>query len=222
MYQSQWQQDQWLNENVFHNKKNGVFVDVGAHDGVDINNTYFYEKELEWTGICVEPIPNIYQKLRDNRSAKCVHGCAYNKNGTVKFQWLDGYTEMLSGIEETYNSKHCDRVDRELKQHGGNRTLIEVPCYTLEKLLEDSNITHIDYLSIDTEGSEMQVLEGINFDRVKIDVIEVENNYPEELPMFNKFLNEKGFEMGGRLTGDVIYFNKDVFILNENGVKRKS
>lgn len=206
MYKSQWKQDQWVNENFFHNKRNGVFVDIGAHDGVVINNTYFFEKELGWTGICVEPIPKVYEQLRKNRKAECINGCAYNRSGTITFHQVDGYAEMLSGIEETYNDKHRNRIAHEISSQGGTCTIIESKCYTLKELLEERNITHVDYLSIDTEGSELQVLEGIDFNKVTFGIIEIEVNYPEEdEEMFNKFLLARGYKFLIKLGGDNLY-----------------
>lgn len=55
-YKSQYSQDKFLNENFFKNKKNGVFIDIGAHDGITMSNSFFYEKQLGWDGLCVEQI----------------------------------------------------------------------------------------------------------------------------------------------------------------------
>lgn len=212
MYKSQCGQDKWLNENIFKNKKNGFFVDIGAHDGISLSNTYFYEKELDWKGICIEPIPFVYQKLYKNRSCECIHGCAYNRSGTIKFQQLEGYTEMLSGIDEAYNERHRQRVNRELEQHGDKRKYFDVNCFQLSDILRSRGVKHVDYLSIDTEGSEMQVLSGINFDEVEIDVIDLEVNYRnEDEEKFNKYLESKGYVFFTRLTDDNIYVNKKFF-----------
>ena len=51
-YKSQFGQDKFLNENIFKNKRNGVFIDIGAHDGITYSNSYVFEKQLDWTGIC--------------------------------------------------------------------------------------------------------------------------------------------------------------------------
>ena len=67
MYTSQDKQDKYLEENVFKGYKGGVFVDVGAHDGVSINNTLYFEKYNGWTGINIEPIKEVYDKLLINR-----------------------------------------------------------------------------------------------------------------------------------------------------------
>jgi FkbM family methyltransferase len=209
MYKSQFGQDEWLNNNIFHNKKGGFFIDIGAHDGVTISNTYFFEKELGWKGICVEPNPIIFQQLCQNRKSECIHGCAYNRDGVVRFQWLDGYTEMLSGICETYNERHNDRIAREIAMCGGNRKIIDVFCYKLADILSERNISHVDYISIDTEGSELQVLEGIDFDKVTFGVINVEVNYPEEDKWkMEQFLNSKNYKLCTSLGGDDIYIPK--------------
>lgn len=207
MYNSQWKQDEWLNEHYFKNKRNGMFVEVGSSDGVTINNTLFFEKHLGWKGICMEPIPNQFDKLRKNRSCMCIEGCAYHKNGTVKFNLLEGYTQDLSGITASYPEKHLQRIDREMKTMGGERKEIDVATYRLDKLFKDNNIKHIDYLSIDTEGSELQVLQGIDFDEVVIDAISVEENYEELSGPVRKLLEDNGFKCVVVLGGDLIYIN---------------
>lgn len=204
-YNSQWKQDQWLNENIFKNKQNGFFVDVGAHDGVDINNTLFYEQQLGWKGICIEPIPKIFDKLEENRKAICVHGCAYNTDGIVPFNCIEGYCEMLSGVVSNYANEHVNRIDREMKQHGGKKKILYSSSYRLETIFDTHDVTHVDYLSIDTEGTEMNVLRGINFDKVTIDVIEAEVNYPQDEKTIGEFLTQHGYQFRVKLGGDVVY-----------------
>ena len=63
MFNSQGGQDVYLEENVFKGYKNGIFVDVGAHDGISINNTLYFEQTNDWKGINVEPLKEVYQKL---------------------------------------------------------------------------------------------------------------------------------------------------------------
>jgi hypothetical protein len=64
-YYSQIRQDRYI-DFFFSKKRNGVFVDIGANDGVTLSNTYFLEKERHWTGICIEPIPSSFEKLKAN------------------------------------------------------------------------------------------------------------------------------------------------------------
>ena len=65
-YYSQAGQDEWV-VNFFKSKKNGFFLDIGAHNGIYINNTYYLEKNLEWTGLCIEANPIIFEELRNKR-----------------------------------------------------------------------------------------------------------------------------------------------------------
>jgi FkbM family methyltransferase len=65
---------------------------------------------------------------------------------------------MLSGLIDNYDARHLQRINQELKQHGGNKEIIDVSCYKLENILREQNINHIDYLSIDTEGNELAIL----------------------------------------------------------------
>tara|TARA_Y100000389_G_scaffold196763_1_gene230225 strand:- start:4580 stop:4849 length:270 start_codon:yes stop_codon:yes gene_type:complete len=83
------------------------FVDVGAHDGVSFNNTLYFEKKNNWRGINIEPIKKVYDKLVINRS-NCVNiNCAVcNYDGETEFICNTGYTEMISGIKETFDPRH--------------------------------------------------------------------------------------------------------------------
>ena len=99
MFHSQDGQDRYLETVVFKNFKHGVFVDVGAHDGVTINNTLYFETHNQWTGINIEPIKTVYDKLLVNRPFCINNNCAIsNENGIAEFVLNEGYTEMLSGL----------------------------------------------------------------------------------------------------------------------------
>ena len=67
MYYAQCGQDKILEENIFKGFKNGIFIDVGAHDGVSFNNTLYFKKTHNWLGINIEPIKTVYDKLVINR-----------------------------------------------------------------------------------------------------------------------------------------------------------
>lgn len=79
-------------------KTNGTFVDVGAHDGVTLSNSYALEVGLGWRGVCVEPLEEVFEALVQARACAAVRAAAFNSSGTVKFQRLSGKAEMLSGI----------------------------------------------------------------------------------------------------------------------------
>lgn len=96
-YYSQYGQDQFVHEKFFKDKKDGVFIEIGAYDGKNLSNTFFFEKELGWEGICIEPLPHVYQILKQNRSCTCIQGCIAEKNGSVSFMQVSG-VEMLTSI----------------------------------------------------------------------------------------------------------------------------
>lgn len=209
-YPSQFGQDKYAHEHFFQNKRDGIFVDVGAHDGISCSNTYFFEKELGWSGICVEPIPEVFEHLAKNRSCLCVHACATAiKNPTVPFILGQGYTEMLSGMVHTFDPRHLARLKREIIQYGGSYKIIDIPTVNLQNLLDAHNIARIDFLSIDTEGSELEILQTIDFQRVHVSVIDVENNYNDN--KIRLFLQSKGFHLVVTFNGmDEMYVNSIV------------
>jgi len=60
---------------VFNEKRNGYFLDIGAHDGIHISNTYLLERRYGWSGICIEANRDTFLKLQKNRKATCVNAC---------------------------------------------------------------------------------------------------------------------------------------------------
>ena len=82
-------------------------------------------------------------------------------------------------------------------------------CYLLNNLLKANNIFHIDYLSIDTEGGEFDILLSIDFDSFSIDVIDVENNFIHETKI-KDFLEFKGYSLVKRIECDEIYVKKEL------------
>lgn len=127
MFYSQDKQDKYLEENVFKGYKNGVYIDVGAHDGISINNTLYFEKNNGWKGINIEPIKSVYNKLAINRPNDININCAVcNYNGETEFICNVGYTEMISGIKNTFDPRHLQRLNFENKHMGGSTNIIKV------------------------------------------------------------------------------------------------
>lgn len=203
-FYSQDKQDFYLETVVFKGHTNGFYVDVGAHNGITFSNSYFFDKERNWKGICIEPLPEVYSKLCKNRNNSINLNLAIdNKNAVVNFVSNNGYTEMLSGIQEHLDKRHISRINQENKLTGANTNIIQVQTRPLKDIFTDNNISHINYLSIDVEGAEKQVIESIDFDKVFIDVIGFENNYQDvSIPIVDllksksyKHLNYKGTDI---------------------------
>ena len=136
MYYSQNNQDKFLEENIFKGYKNGFFVEVGANDGLFISNTLYFENNNNWTGINIEPIESLYNKLVINRP-KCInYNCAiYSSEGEKEFICNEGYTECISGIKDTYDVRHFQRLNKEniLNSNGYNSNLKKI-YYIIQNL----------------------------------------------------------------------------------------
>jgi len=208
-YYSQCGQDSFLDKNVFRGFKNGVFVDAGAHDGVTINNTIFFESIHNWSGINIEPIKSVYDKLVLNRPSCININCAVSdSDGNSEFIINSGYTEMLSGLKSTYDTRHCQRLSNEIKQMGGTTQTISVETKRLESIFDIHNIKHVHYLSIDVEGAEFNVIKSIDFTKVFIDVIGFENNFDDSSVPIIKYLETKGYS--------VILHSTDIFMKHKD------
>jgi FkbM family methyltransferase len=169
-------------------------MDIGAHDGVDLNNTLYFELTNNWTGINVEPISSVYDRLKTNRPNNININCAVtNTDGISEFIYNTGYTEMLSGLKSELDFRHINRINDEIKQMGGTSESITVETRRVESICDQYNINQINYLSIDVEGGEMKVLESINYNKVFIDVIGFENNYKDIESEPINFLINKGY-----------------------------
>ena len=210
-YYSQYKQDKFLHENYFKDYTNGIFVDAGAHDGVSLNNTLFFEKNFNWTGINIEPIKTVYDKLVINRPKSININCAAGlSDGTAAFILNTGYTEMLSGLKEDYDNRHYNRTLTEINYKGGATQVIKVDVKCLDTIFKENNIKYVNYLSIDVEGGEYSVIKGIDFDSVFIDIIEFENNYKDTSAPIIEYLLYKGYVIiPENTTIDIMMIHKD-------------
>ena len=74
-YHSQHGQDRFVADLLFHSKRGGVFVDVGAYEGITFSNTLHFEREFGWTGIAVEPHPASFAELAASRNCLVSNCC---------------------------------------------------------------------------------------------------------------------------------------------------
>ena len=211
MFYSQYTQDDYLENNVFKGFKNGIFMDIGAHDGVSLNNTLYFEKNNDWTGYNIEPIKSVYDKLIINRPTSININCAVsNNNGFSEFFCNTGFSEMISGLKTTFDSRHFERLKHENEHRGTTTDLIQIEMKRVETICDQYNIKYIHYLSIDVEGAEFEVIKSINFDKVFIDVIDFENNFDDTSVPIIQYLESK----------DYIVINKhsDIFMIHKNSI----
>jgi len=209
-YYSQMAQDKILDTELFHCKEGGFFVEVGATDGQHFSNTLFFEKWRGWKGICIEPNPIEFAKLK-NSGRTCIkeNYAICSQEGETDFLAIDGYGKGLSGIISLYDPRHLDRIDQELKGRDSTKHVYKVKTIPLQNLLDSHNVAYVDYCSIDVEGAEMQVLESIDFDKTYIKCLTIENNYGLEKE--TKFLTSKGYLLWKRVGCDDFFVKIDEY-----------
>ena len=175
MYKSQYQQDIWLDMNVFHGKRDGVFIDVGAYDGFDISNTYHFNTASNWTGICIEPNPITFKKLTQNRSCPLENCAIGDTEGELDFISIYGGGASGSGFDDP-TGKVTETAISETAKDGGTWEKIKVPTFRLDTILDKHNIRMADYCSIDVEGFEINVVKSIDWNHYYIQYLTVEKN----------------------------------------------
>lgn len=207
LYKSQDMQDLFLDRWVFRGLENGVFVDIGAHDGITCSNTWFFEKQRNWRGVCVEPNSAVFKRLRANRSAHSVDCCIAARTGTEKFQRIAGYSEMLSGIAGRFTAEHRKRIFDEMQQFGGSSEIVDIPAKTFADVVDEAGIAEVDYLSIDTEGTEIEILKSIDFRKYTIHAVTVDHNL-ETRPELLSLMKRQDFELLKSIGADMMFLNR--------------
>ena len=144
-FYGQYREDQWLVENLKLPER-GIFVEVGASDGRECSNTLHFE-EKGWTGLCVEADPRVWNALLANRKCACYLGAVAPKPGRVNIDCT--VVQTHSGIGRNATTPY------------GKGTAVSVPALSLSALLTAHDIEHVDILSIDTEGTEIDVWDSI-------------------------------------------------------------
>jgi FkbM family methyltransferase len=212
---SQENQDYIIYNAFFKDKKDGVFCDVGGNDPLNLNNTRYFE-EIGWTGFVFEPLPQMKILWEKYRKAKYFPFGASDVEGETIFSVVkqaDGFDEtvnMLSFVKDTRNTPAGYATED-----------IKVKIRTIKNVFGENNIEHIDYMSIDVEGHELNVLEGIDFDSVRINVISIENcSIPNTVygdEAIRILMQEHNYILWGRIVGlDDIYVHKNFIMKSKN------
>jgi FkbM family methyltransferase len=199
MSYSQLQQDLEVIKH-YNNKEGGFFIEVGASDGIELSNTYLLETKYKWKGICCEPIPARFDKLVVNRpNSICFNNAVYNESGLTLTFSISNDNDLLSGISNHIN-KFKDMVD-------ANSIAIKVETLSLLDVLNKANApSFIEYMSLDTEGSEFEILKNFDFNKYKFGLIDVEHNYIEPLrSQIKELLLSKGYKYKGENNWDDTY-----------------
>ena len=168
-------------------KNNGFFVEFGATNGLDLSNTHLMEKEFGWNGILAEPATCWHQELRNNRTCNIESNCVWKDSKSVLTFNQVNHAE-LSTIS-TFVDSDCHSEARK------NGKTYEVQTISLNDLLKKYNAPKIiDYLSIDTEGSEYEILSHFDLTEYSFNVITCEHNYTPMREKLFSLLSRQGYQ----------------------------
>ena len=154
-------QDFWVYGEAFNGARGGFFLDIGAHDGIELSNTFLLERRFGWKGICIEANPTTFRLLKRNRRALCLNLCLDAQEGVVDF----APRETLGGIV-------AGDTDNQL---ASTSDTIQLPTTTLTRALAIAAAPHeMDYLSLDVEGAEDRVLLNFDFAKYRFNCMTIE------------------------------------------------
>lgn len=154
------------------NKEPGFYVEIGAWDGRKKNSTIILEK-AGWDGVCIEASPPSYDQLIQNRKCRCLNVAVYNYDGEVEYALFPDRPEW-NGIVESYDKSHQQLLESSLPSLDARPAeIIKIACKSWNSL---ELPTHIDYLQIDTEGSELAILNCIDWTKQTISYVCLEDN----------------------------------------------
>ena len=177
-------QEELIIRDFFQDRTNGVFLDVGAATPIRNSNTAYLEKHLGWSGIAVDALPEYADSWKRRRP------------NSRYFNYL--VTDHFDTVEPFYRSElpGISSVKKPFKDPAGNERSFEelqVPTNTLTRILEQNEISKIDFLSMDIEGAEPLALRGFDIDRFKPELICIEAK-PANREMIRKYFADHGYE----------------------------
>ncbi len=173
-------------------KNNGYFVDIGAADGITASNSFTLEKWFKWDGICVDPNPAFLQSLMNCRDNFVSTLCVYSESGKIlPFRFIADQSlpyglNFKAGLSQ-YNNSYHPSIDEKYK------TINVYTISLIDLLILYQAPKQIDYLSLDTEGSEYEILRTFDFDRYSISCITVEHANNPLRESIIELLESKGY-----------------------------
>jgi len=180
-------------DDLLKQRRNGFFVECGAYTGEELSDTLFFEAKRNWTGILIEPHPEYHRDiLQKNRRAMVLRAClsASGRPELQKFR-LNGWGSAVSALSK--NTKLYDKTVPET----------DVQCFSLNAIMTAIGVNHIDLMVLDVEGSELPVLQTIDWTNLSIDMFSIEYDEVDRVKKLNEirdFFNRTGnYREVGRL-----------------------
>jgi len=177
----------------------GTCIEVGAYNGVFLSNTYYFEKK-GWRSLCIEPILSAFNECQQNRK-ECVNCCISSADSEDKEFTIFHLGTNLCAISSLEPDQ---RLIDSHKRMITNKSTCMVKVRSLNSLLEELDFPkNIDFISIDTENTELDVLKGIDLNVYNVKLFVVENNYDE--PFCEDYLKQYGYRKINRIAVNDFY-----------------
>ena len=184
-------QDKYVDSQFLDKKINkGTFVEFGGLKGDEYSNTYYFEKAYHWKGIMIEAEKKYIPHLKQVRDAT-IYNNAVCPSGMKEVKFASSKIMGWSGIADHVNDpRWTNKIDK----------FVTIPCVDLNVILKDQNMFHIDYMTVDTEGSEIAILKTFDFDTFDVTFVQVERNVKTKAQRDEKnylinFMSTKGYHL---------------------------
>jgi FkbM family methyltransferase len=167
----------------------GTFVEAGAHDGYTQSNTYWLERQ-GWSGVLVEAIPALAEKVRRRRRRSQVFNCALVAASQPGDTITVTYGDLMSIVSERDDA--IGHASQGAATAGADTYEVTVPARTLTQVLDEANVGGVDLLVLDIEGLELDVLRGLDFDKHRVELLLVEMlDMDKQRAAFDEFLGPR-------------------------------
>jgi FkbM family methyltransferase len=175
------------------NKKNGTFLEFGATNGFEMSNSFTLEHDFQWQGVLAEPSPQWHKQLKKNRpKSTIIKECIYSETGK-NLDFFVSDQGVFSTLEEFKNSD-ISSMPGNTKARNESGYNHKVKTISLNDVfIKHFNGSPIDYMSVDTEGSELIILENFDFGRFSPKVVTVEHNFTESQPKLDELFNKNNY-----------------------------
>ena len=176
------------------NKRKGRFLEFGATNGKELSNSYLLEKNFEWEGVLAEPSPQWEKSLKENRPrTKIINECIYSESGTM-IDFFVSKKGVLSTINE-FRESDIESIPGNTKARNEEGYLVKVPTISLNDVfIKHFNGEKIDYMSVDTEGSELLILSKFNFEKYGPKIVTVEHNFTSAQKNLDNLFKENNYK----------------------------
>ncbi len=194
-FYSQQGEDKEIYETYFKTrpKFSGVFVELGAMDGIIYSNTKYFEDTLGWKGILIEPVPENFKKLIKNRPDCIYYNCAVGMRNKALYLGKGATAGMLHTMSDIFKNEW----------HAGSnkQEQYEVECKPLSAIFSETGCDKVDLLSLDVEGGELEVLQTIDWSKVEIRLIlfELDDYDQEKNEACREIMIKQGFKFKKRI-----------------------